>query len=582
MPSSTLSPRDELIVIQRSIARRLRREIMESLEAPGAELRAYQKEYERSCGRGFRRVLSRRVFLSRLEAADIVYQGDFHTLRECQATALRLLRDLRRRREVVLALEAVPIAGQSVLDAYLAGELPEAECLAAIDYENTWGFTWEHYRPLFEFAREEELQVYGINAPARGEDGALRLRDRLAARVIARAAFAHPGALVYVVAGDFHVCRSHLPLAVERELAGGASGAGRSAAGSRGRRRRPQRAVIVHQNIDSFYWDLARRHEEHRARFLEMGPDEYCIMSSNPIVKYQSYLHWQLGEEELHEDGIEAGGWGSSSTVTDEVHRLVRTIARFLGVRRSDLDDFVVYTTRDLDFLADLEGRGGFLPREIREIKRQILNDESYFISRGNIIYLSRLAIDHAAEEAAHYLNNKLSGWVPRPVPRRTDFYARALKEALGFLGSKIVNPLRYHHGEDEFRELVACAPRQGDAGEAPLVRLSRSVLRHLEAERRILRGERRPRLAGLYAQDLDLHLGITHSLGYILGDKLYRGLVTESVERSEVRQLFSLPLDGRDEAEEVYFDLVRRLAPAGARRTGRRAQRPRDGVDRR
>ena len=122
-----------------------------------------------------------------------------------------------------------------------------------------------------------------------GDGETLRLRDRLAAKVVARASIAHPEAIVYVVAGDFHVCRNHLPRAVELELE------------REGLRRQ---SLILHQNIDSFYWDLASEQKEHRARFLEMCRDEYCVMNSTPLVKYQSYLHWQLGQEEFHEMGI--------------------------------------------------------------------------------------------------------------------------------------------------------------------------------------------------------------------------------------------------------------------------------------
>src|SRR5262249_1090985 len=142
--------------------------------------------------------------------------------------------------------------------------------------------------------------------------------------------------------------------------------------------------------------------------------------------------------------------------VKEAMVELVRAIAGFLQVHANGCDDFRVYTTKDLNFLEDLRRKHRFTEREIGEIKRQISNDESYFISRGNIIYLSCLSIDHASEEAAHYLNNKLSGHVPRALPARSDFYSRILREALGFFGSKVVNPGRAHHGEQEFREILA------------------------------------------------------------------------------------------------------------------------------
>jgi hypothetical protein len=266
-------------------------------------------------------------------------------------------------------------------------------------------------------------------------------------------------------------------------------------------------------------------------------------------------LHWQLGQQELDCDS-------RARDVVDAVRGLVREIARFLGVDAGVLQDFKLYTTRDLDFLVDLEACGLYSRREIGEVKRQILNDESYFLSRGNIIYLSSLSVDHAAEEAAHYINNKLSRHVPCPLPPRRDFYTRILKEALGFLGSKIVSPRRPCHGEDDFAEIIAHAA-SGRAGAEwrPLVKLARLVLRHLEAERAIARGTpKRVRLRAIHEQPLDLHLGITHSLGYILGEKLHRGVVSGRIGRALVRELYHSPLSRRDEAERAYFHLVKLL----------------------
>lgn len=561
MPQSLLSPREQLIQIQRTLVHRLRTEIFSSVEVPSDDLRRYELQYMRSFRGGYRRIISKELFLSRLSSADLIFQGEFHTLEASQTAALRILtelhRRLHRRRPLVLATEVVPIENQRALDAYTAGALDEDAFLDAIDYPTTWGFAWRNYRPLFQFAKENEIQIYAINTPSSQGEGNIRRRDERAAEVIARAAIAHPGSIVYTLAGDFHMCREHLPKHVERELL------------QEGVKRR---SVIVHQNVDSFYWQLAQHHKEHRSPILELGRDEFCVMNSTPLVKYQSYLHWGLDQQELDDGSSVFEPSMTSPTVAEAVHRLIRTIAGFFHIDPKGFDDFTVYTTRDLDFLADLERKGRFTAGEIREIKRQILNDESYFISRGNIIYLSSLSVDHAAEEAAHYINNKLSGYVSRALPPRSDFYSRTLREALGFLGSKVVNHLRYHHSEGDFREILVHARKRRVSPQLdPLVALARFVLQHLEMERDCLKQKRRPRRRAIYEQDLDLHLGITHSLGYILGERLYRGLIDHVIGRAAVRKLFYLPLTGQHDAEEVYFDLLKRLQEGAAKVRGNR-----------
>jgi hypothetical protein len=544
MPSRLQSSRDELLLLHRAIVSRLRQEIYSSFEAPTGDNAAYQREYERSVGNGSARAVTKEFFFSRLERADLVFQGEFHTLRECQKATLSIVAELHRRRPVVILTEVAPVTGQRPLDAYLAGELEEEAFLKAIRYDSSWGFSWSNYQPIFQFARENEIQIYGINIPS--VQGNIRLRDDLSADVIALARLAHPGSIVYTIAGDFRVCREHLPRAVEARLA---------------REGARFQSVLLHQNVDSFYWGLARRRREGGWPVLELKRDEYCILSSNPLSKYQSYLHWELGQVELPSAGDALNGGPQGLAVKDSVAQLVCSIAGFLGVDAAGFDDFRVYTTRDLDFLEDLRSEHRFTEREIGEIKRQISNDESYFISRGNIIYLSCLSVDHASEEAAHYLNNKLSGHVPRPLPARSDFYSRILREALGFFGSKVVNPGRAHHGEQEFREILTqVGRRQMSPSVRQIVKLSRFVLEHLDLERRCHRTGRRPRSEAMYGQDLDLHLGIAHSLGYILGEKLFRGIAEGALDRSEVKDLFCLPLTGLGDAEVIYFDLTRRL----------------------
>jgi hypothetical protein len=546
LPQSLLSPREQLIQIQRTLVHRLRTEIFSSVEVPSDDLRRYELRYMRSFKGGYRRIISKRLFLSRLSSADLIFQGEFHTLEASQTAALRILTELHHRRPLVLATEVVPIDHQPALDAYTAGVLDEDSFLEAIDYAANWGFAWRNYRPLFQFAKENEIQVYAINTPSSQGEGNIHRRDERAAEVIARASIAHPGSIVYTLGGDFHMCREHLPKHVEHELR------------QEGVKRR---SAIVHQNVDRFYWQLAQHHKEHGSPILDLGQDEFCVMNSTPLVKYQSYLHWGLDQQELDDASRLFEPISSSPTVAEAVHHLILTIAGFFHIDAKGFDDFTVYTTRDLDFLADLERNGRFTAGEIREIKCQILNDESYFISRGNIIYLSSLSVDHAAEEASHYINNKLSGYVPRALPSRSDFYSRILREALGFLGSKVVNHLRYHHCEEDFREILYHARKRGARPQHdPLVALARFVLQHLKMERNCLKQKRKPRCRAVYEQELDLHLGITHSLGYILGERLYHALIHHVIGRSAVRELFCLPLTGQEDAEELYFDLLERL----------------------
>ena len=86
---------------------------------------------------------------------------------------------------------------------------------------------------------------------------------------------------------------------------------------------------------------------------------------------------------------------------------------------------------------------------------------------------------------------------------------------------------------------------------------ITRDVLAHLDFEARWLCEEESgfPRFRALYNRGLPVHLGITHSLAYILGDRAYEALVSDRLQRHEVRSLFFERFEGKSRPQECYFD---------------------------
>jgi hypothetical protein len=125
-------------------------------------------------------------------------------------------------------------------------------------------------------------------------------------------------------------------------------------------------------------------------------------------------------------------------------------------------------------------------------------------------------------------------------------FYSRALEEAMGFFGSKVVNNRRKCAHERDWER------SRTNRDLAPIAEL---VLAHLALER----GER-VRPAKIYGEsDADLFNAVTHSLGYILGDKLYYAMLRGEISKQEIRALFFDPLEDGS-AVHTYFQLARRV----------------------
>jgi hypothetical protein len=87
---------------------------------------------------------------------------------------------------------------------------------------------------------------------------------------------------------------------------------------------------------------------------------------------------------------------------------------------------------------------------------------------------------------------------------------------------------------------------------------VARCVLDHRALEKN---GVRRLRAPSAASSD-ELFNAVTHSLGYMLGERLYYALATGRLLKREVRELFLDPLAEEGQAMVTYLTLSRRLAP--------------------
>ena len=541
------SARKQLLQIHKRLVRRIKREIDASIGALNPAIRKYDREYHRE----FRHyhISSKAELIEAILASDVVFVGDYHTLRNAQVTLLKIIEDvLPRRLDFALAVEMARKDDQAVLDEYMRGDISEDEFLRRIDYERTWGFPWNYYKPIFEIAKANDLRVVGINSYTSGEPHTMEERDQAAAEVIAWEVIRKPGALIIVFDGDLHIAAPHLPGKVKKILR------------AHGLKRKMLR---VFQNSENIYWRLAENYNED-ADVVRLRRDAFCVMNTAPLVKYQSYLNWENSHEELH-SSLKSDWMLSTNRSLDhseQMHQIVRTITQFFEIKEKGLDDFSVYTTGDLNFLERLRESGEYSPDEIKEITVQILKNESYFITKGHILYLANLSIDWAAEEAAHFINHQCAGSADEPLDFQQDFYYRTMKEAIGWLGSKVIDPKRSFYTEQDFLDYLRDnVGKKLPPREAEVRRISRYVKQHKAMERELFRsGGDRPTLRRILQLPISLHIGVTHALGYMVGEKLYRAMVAGIVNKAEMRRLFYEPLHEPDRAFEIYMHYAKKL----------------------
>ena len=525
------SPRAELIAIQKKLWR-WNKDIIEHsilVKEPGFD--QYERAYRRAV-RDYEGVADQDEMIEAVLRSDIIYVGDYHTCNQSQRSFLRILKAVvRSDPKFILAMELIHASHQQVLDRFMKGTLSEEAFLKRIKLKEHWVFDlWDSFKPLFDFCRYHDIRMFAVDAAPPGSD--VRTRDAAAAKLIAKIAKEHPGKRLFVFIGDLHLAPPHLPREVAQEMARFGIERG---------------CLTLYQNSESIYWKLAGEELEDSVEVVRLPDGSYCRMNTPPVVCQRSYLNW-LEHEEGEIDYADA-----KTSFLELVDRLCEFLNIRLGRGRDEVE---VFTCGDLSFLKRLKEKGKFSMEEIATIKRQILASESYYIAKGRVVYLANLSVNHAAEEASHFIKSVCSG---EEEPREIidAFYANILHEGLGFFGSKVINHKRKCYHERDFKNLLAYFQTIRVPKERRLeYETAHLVTEYVKLERR---GSALAR-TDIFRSRMDLFLSITHALGYMLGDRLYYGMMNGIVKKPQIRRLYMNPWAEEGEPVEVYMDLMRRL----------------------
>ncbi|MCD4795640.1 MAG: ChaN family lipoprotein [Candidatus Cloacimonetes bacterium] len=103
--------------------------------------------------------------VERLGEFDVIFFGEFHGNKILHSLEIELLKMFyRNNKNLIISLEMFERDVQPVLDKYLNNEIPEADFLTV---SRPWSNYKTDYKPLIEFAKENELTVVAANIPRR-------------------------------------------------------------------------------------------------------------------------------------------------------------------------------------------------------------------------------------------------------------------------------------------------------------------------------------------------------------------------------------------------------------------------------
>jgi len=541
-------PRTALIKIQRSMYDKLKEHASSMFGGLQPELKQYFKQYSKE-NQKYSALSTKRELLLEVLKGQVIFLGDYHTLAQAQRTVIRILRDSirvlkRKNRRVFLALEMLTPHHDVWVKKFLLGKLSEKEFLKRIGFQANWGFPWEHYKALFEFARDHQIDIKGINHPGGAIRPNLKKRDQFAAKVITEITVKDPNAIVFVLIGDLHLAEKHLPQEFRSLLK---------------KQKAKRRTVIVHQNVEPIYWKLVERGLESFVDVVQIKKNIFCVMNTPPWVKLKSHLNWtelmaQTGGIPPLESAAQAF---EEMDYSDEVQDLTSVIGKFLGILLPKLEGFQIFGPLDLEILSqdasdESDDQKVSLSLDLKYAKLF----KSHFIPRKNIICLNSLSLNHVAAQSSIYLHSELSGFSSTFENPKSDFYRFVWVEAIGFLGAKIINPKRKCNGRVDLKKHLTSKPTKYQDENTESAKLA---LWHLNWEM-----ASRPSNVVLFLpespQKNTLYYKTAKILGHLLGHAIYQAIVDMKISPSEVSPLFFKKFETAQQAFDLYVEWGERL----------------------
>jgi uncharacterized iron-regulated protein len=548
----------EKIRFQQQEIEKLKAEI---LEADNHSLKKYIATFNREY-MDFKRLSSFEDLYCAALGTDIIYLGDYHALPACQEFQADFIDNLARQHpRLTIAIEMLYGRNQAALDAWMRGEITEYTFLKRVRYHREWGYNWASYRKIFEIAQRHHISITAIDCEPRNALRMIHRRDTYAAQKIVSLLKTSPDHKLIVIFGESHLASKHLPYRVNKLLR---------------KDKLRKREMTVFQNIDNIYWNLACRGFEEK-KVVEIRRHKFCVFTATPFIKYESYrqLLERWKSHRMDED--------ENTYLTSTVYNLIDTILSFIQIDKYDYClvrygrciEFMadaypeVYSAEDTDLLAALLTSGHLGRSEQQQITYHLRHQGSCYIPSINAIYIEKLNLMHAAEQAAHFIHAICKGGrLPRnggPVRRIDAFYERIIEEALGYFASKLIDPSRDQLRTNSFAGAQPAAqptikqPTELSVDEFEQVR--KLIHTHKALERAPQTGDRAwQAISCAVRPGGKKYTIITHELGYILGEQLYRGYLRGEFSREEIAGLFLARRERQKTSVQTYFNLAARV----------------------
>lgn len=466
----------------------------------GPQLRNYRLKYEKELSQFKGIAAHQKQLMARMKQAQIILVGDFHVVKQSSRGLLRMIRKLKP--DYVLCLECLKVSDQKYIDQYIVGHLSEKDFLNKVQWKKNWSFPWENYRPLFKWAQQNKISIFGIN----GESGELTLaeRDVFSAKAIEAIRQKNPLKQLIIQYGDLHLASAHLPKQLKKVL--------------------PKDDVcIIYQSPEIVYFKIMEKQKELSTDVVRLSASQWALNVLPPWVKWQDYLLYL-------ESGYDKKLKKLETDLTDNVSHTVQMLSQSFGFK-VDLSSLSVYSSSDDDFFDYLETLPLLLRKRILE---NIHEGQSFFIPELQKAYLSRLSVNHVSRVAAQYIYFLQKGFSKTILDPKKDFLKLIWLEMVTYLCSKFANPKRKSDTLQDIRSALQKEQFDDRGKEALMLALNQKLI------------EMQFVSLGKIRNFNSLRTQIYNKKSYTMASQILGGIMGEKFYLALTKKQLKLPADAR------------------------------------
>ncbi|MBL7713991.1 MAG: ChaN family lipoprotein [Bdellovibrionales bacterium] len=543
----------DLVKLQKALYRQWKRESEELLVQQPSEIRKYHSEFEKDFSKKSPGDFKKKAdLIADVRSHRVTFIADFHTFQQAQRTALRILRSsVKPGENWAIGLELVPSKHQNVLDDFIAGKIQADEFRKRINYNESWGFPWENYSPLFEWAKTHRISMIALNRPSEFanllKESDLKERDRWAAGILTDRLAEDPDLKIVVLYGELHVATSHLPTELKT--------VSQKYWKKQSIKSDLPDSIVIHQNHDRTFWKLAESPSKSEilktTNILLLRKGVYCVFSAPPWAKLSSWLNWIEHDQVLIQgpqarspDTDDEDEWEPETDLLSLIQQISDTIFKTIELPSPGFESLTFRNLGQADLVADHLRSADLTAFERSHFESLFRLGKDFYLAKTGLVFYRTPSLNLLSEVSALLLWRRQNRTYDIAIQSDEDFCREVLMQAFGFWGSLLLNPNR----KCDFLKDLRKRKKESEMIRASIRILEKEKLWEDEVGFSFLKKSKRSKPIPPKQR-----LEPAKLIGRIIGHRCYQAFVEENLDISEIRRLLLTSRAGyRDRLVEI------------------------------